>query len=98
MNQCRICQNEAAHPVFNAREMMFGFRDEFTYFECARCGCVQIQEVPANLAKYYPDNYYSFQKQGRIKRLLKRAWARHSFDGSNLLGALMAGLMGKNEA
>jgi 2-polyprenyl-3-methyl-5-hydroxy-6-metoxy-1,4-benzoquinol methylase len=24
------------------REMMFGLRDKFEYFECAQCGCLQI--------------------------------------------------------
>lgn len=98
MKQCRICQSEAAHPVFKTREMMFGFRDEFIYFECARCGCVQIQEVPPNLAKYYPDNYYSFQEQGRLRRWLKRGWARYSHNGTSLIGWMMAQIMGKNEA
>jgi SAM-dependent methyltransferase len=77
---------------------MFGFRDPFTYFECARCGCVQIEEVPANLAKYYPGNYYSLQEKAGLRRFLKRCWARHSYDGTSILGALMARLMGKNES
>ena len=25
--------------------MMFGFRDEFEYFECAQCGCSQIKDI-----------------------------------------------------
>ena len=37
--------------------MMFGLREEFEFFECGNCGCVQIAEVPANLAKYYPEEY-----------------------------------------
>ncbi len=98
MNRCRVCQVEAAHPVFKTREMMFGFRDEFLYFECVRCGCVQIEVVPPNLGKYYPDNYYSFQEQGRLRRFLKRSWARYSYDGTSVVGRLMARLMGKNEA
>ncbi len=98
MNKCRICQSEADHPVYRAREMMFGRRDEFVYFDCIHCGCVQIQEPPVNLAQYYPDNYYSFRKQGAVTRFLKRCWARYSYDGSNLLGRMAAVLMGKNEA
>jgi SAM-dependent methyltransferase len=98
MNKCRICHNEAANLVYKTREMMFGLRDEFIYFECARCGCVQIQEVPENLARYYPDNYYSFRKQGALTQFLKRCWARYSYDGSSLLGRMAAVLMGKNEA
>ena len=46
--------------VIVAREMMFGLREEFEYSECAECGSVQIIEIPADLAKYYPSNYYSF--------------------------------------
>jgi SAM-dependent methyltransferase len=40
--------------------MMFGTRDEFGYWECSTCGCLQIVEIPSNLGSYYPDNYYSF--------------------------------------
>lgn len=42
--------------------MMFGSRDKFDYLECARCDCLQIEEVPADLSQYYPANYYAFQR------------------------------------
>ena len=41
-------------------EMMFGSREEFEYFQCADCDCLQILEAPDNMGKYYPENYYSF--------------------------------------
>jgi len=94
---CRICQNEAGNKSFAAREMMFGFRDTFQYFECAKCGCVQIAEIPANLAKYYPDNYYSFQKAGALKSLLKKRWAHYSNGGCSLIGWGMSAVLGKNQ-
>ena len=40
--------------------MMFGTRERFAYFECSACGCLQIETVPADMARHYPDNYYSF--------------------------------------
>ena len=41
---------------------MFGWREVFEYLECGRCGCLQIAEIPADLAKYYPrDDYYSYK-------------------------------------
>jgi SAM-dependent methyltransferase len=40
--------------------MMFGTRDEFTYWECSVCGCLQIARIPERLGDYYPDDYYSF--------------------------------------
>ena len=59
MHTCKVCQNSEHNKTFIAREMMFGVRDEFEYFECSNCGCVQIAEVPSNLAKYYPAEYLS---------------------------------------
>ena len=92
---CRICDCPDASRTVVTREMMFGTRDEFTYFECARCGCVQIREVP-DLTKYYPSDYYSFQNDGGLKRWLKSHWAAYSFDGSSpLIGRMMTFGLGK---
>jgi SAM-dependent methyltransferase len=41
--------------------MMFGLRESFPYFQCARCECLQIRDIPEDLAKYYPANYYSME-------------------------------------
>lgn len=56
---CRICGNTNNNTLHVPREMMFGYRDEFEYIECFKCGCLQISEIPINLEKYYPDRYYS---------------------------------------
>ncbi|OAI01095.1 hypothetical protein A1332_03390 [Methylomonas methanica] len=37
--------------------MMFGTRETFEYFQCNTCGCLQISEIPKDLAKYYPSDY-----------------------------------------
>ncbi len=51
---------------------MFGWREAFEYLECGRCGCLQIAQVPADLAKYYPsDGYYSYKAP---KRKVVPAW------------------------
>jgi 2-polyprenyl-3-methyl-5-hydroxy-6-metoxy-1,4-benzoquinol methylase len=41
--------------------MYIGTREEFEYFECSNCGCLQIKDYPQNPEKYYPDNYGSFK-------------------------------------
>jgi SAM-dependent methyltransferase len=41
--------------------MMLGLSDSFTYFQCPSCKCLQIAEIPADMSKYYPSDYYSFQ-------------------------------------
>ena len=58
--RCRICGAEAEHPRFEARERMFGWGDRFGYFQCGRCGCLQIDSVPADLARFYGNGYYAY--------------------------------------
>ena len=38
---------------------MFGTKEPFDYFECAGCGVLQICEVPADLSRHYPREYYA---------------------------------------
>lgn len=56
---CRICNATGKHTNFVCREMMFGTREEFSYFKCSLCGCLQITDFPLDMARFYPDNYYS---------------------------------------
>lgn len=67
MRECRICGSGAEHPVWLAKDMMYGIDGEFLYFQCVECGCLQIEKVPDNLADYYPDQYYSFGKVSNRK-------------------------------
>jgi hypothetical protein len=57
--KCRICGNPVGNREYVAREMMFGLRDSFVYFQCAECRCLQIAEFPADMSRYYPASYYS---------------------------------------
>lgn len=69
---CKICGNSENNKEFKIKEMMFGFRDEFTYFECSKCGCLQIAKIPENMGKYYPSNYYSFKNVDKSRNFLKQ--------------------------
>ena len=94
---CAICGNSNSNRSFIAREMKFGFRDEFEYFECSRCGCLQINEIPGNLSKYYPANYYSFQtprKDNFIKSYLKLQRAQYYLFRSSIIGMLVSKVYG----
>ncbi len=81
--KCRICGG-AAGKRHDAREMMYGSRETFAYFECAACGTLQIETVPGDLARHYPAGYYSLDgglpKRPSLKRRLAAAWA-YSRDG-----------------
>ena len=56
---CKICNNSENNKYHQAKEMMFGLGDYFDYMECKNCGCVQIINIPTDMSKYYPKEYYS---------------------------------------
>lgn len=78
---CRVCRNEAGNRHYVAREMLFGWRSTFEYVECGRCGCVQIAEIPQDLERFYPNDYYAYKapvnqripRISNLKRLRNRA-------------------------
>lgn len=57
---CQICGNPDNNTRYEAREMMYGWRTSFTYFQCAVCKCLQIENIPNDIAKYYPQDYHGF--------------------------------------
>lgn len=76
---CKICGNTENNQSLKVREMMFGLREEFLYFQCSSCGCLQIAEQPKDMSKYYSsDFYYSFlsktKENGRLKQFLKKTY------------------------
>lgn len=96
MTICKICNNEEDNKSYVAREMMFGYRDQFEYIECSNCGCLQIREIPHDLSKYYPEKYYSyhnpdawlFSKDNFLKSPLKRLRTKYCLYGKNIIGML----------
>ena len=73
MHPCKVCNASDGISAFTAREMVFGTREEFLYQSCSRCGSLQIAEVPADLARHYPANYYSFAGEPRrVSPLMRR--------------------------
>jgi SAM-dependent methyltransferase len=75
--------------------MYLGYRDEFNYFQCARCGCLQIAEFPENLDRYYPKEYGAYRlhekiHESKLIRYLKRKKLENSLGmNANPLGVLL---------
>ncbi len=88
---CKICGNKNDNQFYTVREMQFGTRDEFVYCECSNCGCLQITNPPADLSRYYPKEYFSFQipKEKFIKEKLNIYRDRYSFGINNFLGKIL---------
>lgn len=59
---CRICDASGEFKTYLGREMMQGSREEFRYFVCSCCECLQIEVVPKDLYQYYGKNYYSYSE------------------------------------
>jgi len=93
--KCISCGNSTHYQLHDVKEMMYGSRENFTYFECLNCGCLQIVEVPASLNQFYDDKYYSFQSMEKLSltkkivSLLIRERNRYSFLGRGILGRLI---------
>ena len=98
--KCRICDTEGNHRLYQAREMMFGTKEEFVYFQCNACGCLQIREIPPHLEKFYPAGYYSFvtnkteSHRNHICTFLQKQRCRFAITGlsfklNRLLGAFV---------
>lgn len=77
---CRVCGGPAG-ATYLMSERMFGLGGAFPYFECTRCGCLQIAEIPADLGRYYPtDRYYSFGLSPRRMSWRRRWVARGGYE------------------
>jgi len=93
---CRICGNNTNNRYFIAKERMLGMNDEFDYFECSNCLCIQICEIPKDIDRYYPTNYYSYRepvfatKLTGIRYLLKKGLAEYYSGKFNLIGILLS--------
>jgi 2-polyprenyl-3-methyl-5-hydroxy-6-metoxy-1,4-benzoquinol methylase len=80
--------------------MMYGFRDEFEYFQCSNCECLQATEIPESLSKYYSEDYYSFSTPELIKLnkfmwLLKHQRTGYCLSGKGAMGRILVKLFGK---
>jgi SAM-dependent methyltransferase len=102
-NACRICGNTHGHRLFYPREMLFGTGEVFEYLECGYCGCLQITEVPADLARHYPASQYYSYSPPRLKKYpawmmaLRKLRSRAFLGEPTLAGKLIASLSNENE-
>lgn len=92
-NCCQICGNSRANVVYLLREMMFGLKDIFTYFQCSKCLCLQIAQIPSNISRYYPSGYYSLssrtQIRNRIEEQLLLLRDQYAFSRKGLVGRIV---------
>ena len=94
MVTCLLCGYSGEQDIFRAREMQFGTREEFNYFNCGSCECLQIEDVPEDLSIHYPQQYYSTKalKEERYRGLRGWVW-KQPYQASMKSGGLFSSLL-----
>ena len=98
--KCKVCNKEGDNSIYIVKEMMFGWDEEFTYFQCSNCECLQISEYPQDISKYYPPEYVSLSKditisQSKIKTFFKSKIAQFiTGEKRNIIGMILYLLFG----
>ncbi len=87
---CKLCGSTDKGTSLKVREMQLGYGDEFNYSTCSNCGCMQLDQVPDDLSKYYPHNYYSYCANNNRRRaspynMLQKIISNVSLKGSGHL-------------
>jgi SAM-dependent methyltransferase len=101
VTKCRICGNDADNFFYELKELMYGTGEKFKYFQCSKCNCLQIGALPGDMAKYYPQDYYSFTetpqiKTSEIEQFLLYHRYRQCLFGNDLLGSAMRPFLKKS--
>ncbi|MBT0653154.1 class I SAM-dependent methyltransferase [Geomobilimonas luticola] len=84
--------------MYTVREMYFGTREEFDYFQCLQCGCLQIAALPHDMSGFYPDGYYSFtaideaSPGKKLRRFISRKRNEYALFRRGLVGRLLYAL------
>ena len=93
MFTCQVCRNSVGNTEYVAKEMLFGLRDSFVYFQCPTCECLQLAHLPTDMSRYYPPSYYSLRPvaEPAVRTGLRR-WAQHLRDRFAILDR---GLLGR---
>jgi SAM-dependent methyltransferase len=77
-SRCPACEGVEFHPLFAASDRLYHTTsDEFQVVECKQCRLMQLapQPTPAELAQYYPKNYWFTPEDsatGRLEQIYRR--------------------------
>jgi len=94
--KCKICNNDSGNELIIAHERQLGLGDQFEYILCSECKCLQIKEIPGNMDRYYPSDYYSFMepvfptKLNRFNFFLKKSLINYYMGNTDITGFFLS--------
>ena len=90
--ECKICGNKKNNTYLEVIEMMLQLNDNFKYLNCYKCGCLSLMDIPKDMSKYYPSNYYSYnhkesnnEKFKKIKNLIRKRAMKGRLGSKNII-------------
>jgi len=96
---CVTCdENIDKNNFYLIKEMMYGFREEFKYYLCDYCGCLHIANIPKDLNRFYPKDYYSYNKPivsiNKIINYIKNKRASYCIGNKSIIGMFVSIIYG----
>src|SRR5258708_30921895 len=82
MSCCRICQSQMG-SVHYAKERLIGLPEEFRYFQCLECGCLQLDQDVEDMARFYASGYGTIHASP-VKQMLRYVMYYFSYSPSEL--------------
>jgi SAM-dependent methyltransferase len=95
---CGICGVLADHRAYDIKEMQFGSREIFRYYECSSCGCLQLANLSRDFHRYYPADYKPFRApepgpsgaaRSPVIQRLRESRNHHAVFESGFIGGLL---------
>lgn len=59
-HRCRLCGGSFTSARIESKEMIFGTGEEFVFRQCGACESLELEDVPDDMSRYYPDVYPAF--------------------------------------
>ena len=97
IHTCDICGHSGNYNELITYDYNTGNREQqFRYFNCSECGCLQLENKPKNMSEYYGDQLFGYKVKGEVKvknqdifQRLMFARDRYELTGKGLFGGIL---------
>ncbi|MFK8184200.1 MAG: class I SAM-dependent methyltransferase [Phormidesmis sp.] len=98
---CPVCKADNPQASYQPKEMYYGTRQTFNYFQCSNCSALYLSDPPAQMSSFYPENYHCHTPTEpsslSAKQRLIAMRDRSTLTGKGVIGQLMASIKSSPE-